>query len=118
MHSGNNVQTCRTCAATAQRRLGLRTDHRFDLGKSGVGQCAQLIITAILDRMSNEQTVCMKAPGFTLCACRVTKCFRGDEATGDTTTVEFSYVLQTARRTGASVGQAFDHHIAVGCDLL
>jgi len=35
------------------------------------------------------------------------------EATGDTTAVEGLNVMQTARRTGTSIGQAFDNDVAL-----
>ncbi len=68
--------------------------------------------------MGDEQTVGMKSPRLTLRVSRAAKYFGGDEATCHTATVEFSYVLQTARRTRASVGQSFNHHIAVAGNLL
>ncbi len=94
------------------------TDHSLHFLERRYCQRAQFLIASVLDRMGDEQAVGMEAPGITLRARRSAKRFRGDEAACYTATVEFSYVLQTARRTGASVGQAFDHHIAVGCDLL
>ena len=95
-----------------------RADHRFLLRQRRDRQRTQFFIAAVLDRMGDEQAVGVKAPGLTLRDGRAAKCFRGDEAARNAATVEFSYVLQTARRTRASVGQAFDHHVAVGRDLL
>ena len=68
--------------------------------------------------MGDEQAVGVEAPGFALRSRRAAEGFRGDETASDAATVELSYVLQTARRTGASVGQAFDDDLAVRRDVL
>ncbi len=68
--------------------------------------------------MRDEQTVRMKADGVTLGARSGAENFRGDETAGNPATVEFLDVMQTARRTRSSVGQAFDHHITLARHLL
>ena len=100
------------------RRSAWRADHRLHFAERCCGQRTQFFIAAVLNRMGDEQAVGVKTPGLALRLGRAAKYFRGDEAARHTATVEFPYVLQTARRTRASVGQAFDHHIAIGRDLL
>jgi len=60
----------------------------------------------------------MKAYGVALGLRGGLEYFGGDEAAGNSATVEFLDVMQTARRTGPSVGQAFNDDIALACDLL
>ena len=49
---------------------------------------------------------------------RLLECRRGDHAARNTSLVQIPDVMQTARRTGPSIAERFDHHVAFGGNRL
>ncbi len=60
----------------------------------------------------------METKRLALCRGGCDKFARGDEHAGQPARFEFSDVVHTARRAGASIGQGFDDEITVADDAL
>jgi hypothetical protein len=93
-------------------------DQLLHLHECGLGKRLHLGVGAILDGVRHVQAVRVKTQCSALSVSRRTKHFGSDEAPGDAATIQFSYVMQTARRTRTSVGQRLHNHVALGRNFL
>ena len=95
---------------------GQRIDHLRD---HLVGQGAHLVVRPVLDGVPDEAALrVVHAECLRLGAGRVTELARGDRNRRDALDLEPYRVMQTARGTGASVGQRFDDEVVVLPDVL
>jgi hypothetical protein len=89
-----------------------------DLVVDGIGVRGHFIVGAVLDGVRDEHPRRRDAERSSLGLGCGYKCAGGDEDTGDTPAFQITDVVHTARRTAASIGQCFDHHIAGDRDLV
>jgi len=95
-----------------------RGDGRQDLVHGGIGEGAHLIVGAILNRVGNKHPRRLEADGVALGLGRVDELGGGQEHTRQTTSLEISDVVHTARRAAPSVGQRLDHDVTFRGDLV
>ena len=88
-----------------------------DLRKGRFGESPHLLVGALLDRMPGEHPPGVHPQGPTLGVGRLREAVRGHEDARQAQVFQIDYVMHTARRAGASVGQGFDHRPAFGGDL-
>ena len=88
-----------------------------DLGKGGFGESRHFLVGPVLDRMTGEHPAWMHSQGLSLGVGRLSEAVRGYENTRYSEVLQIDYIVHTARRTGPSVGQGFDHRPALGGDL-
>lgn len=95
------------CASPRRRGVpwpGSGHDELFHRTERSLRQCLQFGIRAVLNGMRHIEAVGMETERRALCIGGGPKHLRSDKTSGNTATIQFSYVMQTARRTGASVG--------------
>ena len=89
-----------------------------DAFNSTIGKCLHFFVGAILYGMAYKDASGIKSQGGRLgigCFAERLGC---DKDWGNTARFQVGRVVHTARCTGASIGQAFDDHIAFDGDLL
>ena len=90
-----------------------------DLVERGVGQGAQLVVGAVLDRMRHEHPQRGSAPSDAdLGVGGVDELARRDEHRRDAAALQIDDVVHTARRARASIGERLDHDVALRGDLV
>ena len=67
--------------------------------------------------MGGEHPAGVHSQSPTLCVGRPSEAVRSHEDARQAQVLQIDYVMHTARRAGASVGQGFDHRTAFGGDL-
>ena len=83
-----------------------------------VGEFPQFLIGAILHRMRHEHISRVSAQTLGLHGSGIDELGGGDTDRRNSAGFEIRKVMRTARRAGASVGQAFDDEVHFAYDLL
>ena len=83
-----------------------------------VGEGDHLGVGPVLDRMGDEESGHVEAEGLGLGFGGRHEGVGGDEHAWDTATLEVGDVVHTARRAASSIGERFDHCVALGRDLV
>ncbi len=95
-----------------------RHERGEDLVDGRLGQPLHLLVGPVLDRMGHEHSCRLETQGAGLRLRRGDKLRGGDEHPGEAPALQVGDVVHTARRAAASVGERFDHQIALGGDLV